>query len=240
MNRLVLLLVAASIFSCKSKPVCNDWFELNLKNKPKSIVEVEMFSLMEMYSKDKKMSLDSSLSIWTSKQEISFNKKGRINEKTVRERGEKAETTYLYKYEKKNKIKYVVEVTENSADRALQWEEFIVRDPKTCSSMRIVNYPVIDTTYFKRDDSNREVEEMKLLYGAGSKSVVRHSYELNDNGDKIVEIVSKKLEFEDGTVSQSVDTMSFDYIYDFANNWIVRIQKEKDKIILITQRTIVY
>jgi len=230
----------ASIFSCKRKTVCNDWFEMNLKNKPKKIVEIETFSLMEMYSKDNKMSLDSSLSIWTAKREISFNKKGRISEMSQRERGEKTETTYFYKYQKKNKTMYAVEVSEKSAERALTWDEFIVRNPGTCSSMCIVNYPVIDTTYFERDLQNRVIEKKKLLYGAGSKSVIKYSYELNDNGDKIVEIVSRKLQFEDGTLSQSTDTMNYDYIYDFANNWIVRIQKENNNIILITQRTINY
>lgn len=213
---------------------------MNLKNKPKKIIEVETFSLMEMYSKDNKMSLDSSLRIWIAKYEISFNRKGRISQKSVKERGERAETTYMYKYQKKNKTMYEVEVSEKSSERALTWDEFIVRNPGTCSSMRIVNYPVIDTTYFERDMSNRVVEKRKLLYGAGSKSVIKHSYELNDNGDKKVEIVSRVLKFEDGTVSNSKDTMSYDYIYDFANNWIVRIQKERDKITLITQRTIMY
>lgn len=241
MKRLfVLLLVFVSVISCKKKQVCNDWFDMNLKNKPKKVVEIETFSLMEMYSKDKKISLDSSLRIWTAKKEISFNRKGRISEKSIRERGELHETTYIYKYQKRNKDRYAIEVSEKSSERALKWKEFVVRNPNSCSSMRIVNYPVIDTTYYERDLSNRVVEQRKLLYGLGSKSVIRNLYELNDNGDKIVEIVSSKLEFEDGTISQSEDTLSYDYIYDFADNWIVRIQKQKENIILITQRTIEY
>jgi hypothetical protein len=82
--------------------------------------------------------------------------------------------------------------------------------------------------------------QRKLLYGAGSKSEIKHSYELNDNGDKVVEIIYKVLEFEGGSLTESTDTLNFDYIYDYANNWIVKIQKQKDKIILITQRTIEY
>lgn len=241
MKRLILFLfVVVTVFSCKRKTLCNDWFDMNLKNKPKSIVEIETFSLMEMYSKDKEMSLDSSLSIWTAKYGISFNRKGRIIEKTVKERGEKSETTFLYKYHKKNKTKYVIEVSEKSAERALTWEESIVRNPETCATMRIVNYPVIDTTYFERDEDNRVIEKKRYLYGADSKSVIKHFYKLNTNGDKVIEIVSRKFEFEDGMVSESIDTLNYDYIYDFANNWIVRIQKEMDKIILITQRTIEY
>lgn len=213
---------------------------MNLKNKPKKIVEIETFSLMEMYSKDKKMSLDSSLRIWTAKREITFNKKGRITEMSQRERGEKYETTFLYNYKKVNKTTMSVEVSEKSEERALTWDEFIVKEPGSCSSMKIVNYPLIDTTYFERDMSDRVIEKRKLLYGAGSKSEIKHSYELNDNGDKVVEIIYKILAFEGGSLTESTDTLNFDYIYDYANNWIVKIQKQRDKIILITQRTIEY
>jgi hypothetical protein len=122
------------------------------------------------------------------------------------------------------------------------WREKRFLDNNGYLSSKIVDSSCPDTVIYKRDSKNRIVEKYRNWFCVDNGQRENTEYELNDNGDVILERSLKHgFAFFDSDESLSnISEIRYDYIYDANLNWVVKVAYQDDEILSITQRELKY
>jgi hypothetical protein len=220
----------------------NDWFDMNLKEKPKLVKEISIFPLDDFSNPELKIYLNSTINQMLFIDEFHFDSLGLILKEFHKDILDTIGHWIDYKTEKKV-IQYkdsiiLIGFFPNGQEA---WKEKRYLEKNEFLSSRIRDFPNIDTTLFERDKNNRVIKSYYHLIGTDSQAIILIDNKFDDNGDLILQ---KSLEKRFGimyrTPSINETVTAFSYIYDSFNNWIFKISMRDNKINMITQREIKY
>jgi hypothetical protein len=220
---------------CFGQNKYNDWFDLNLKGKPKSVKEVSLTSFTDFLTRELNASLHSNLEI----DEYYFDTLGLISKKFSKDYYET--NGYWLDYSKIDILNFQdsIILIDSVSDRHEDWRERKYLDKNQFLKRRVSEIPMFPQTFiYQRDEFNRIIEVDRDSYHIDSGVKIKTIYELNANGDIVceknhIEWFYKKSSFEDKITT-------YQYVYDTKNNWIIRISITDNGISKITQREIKY
>ena len=227
----ILFLTVISSFSGQVNKY-NDWFDFNLKGKPKQVTEVTIFSLTDNTSKEL---FDNSVNKVTTKDVYCFDSLGIIEKEFHKSILYLTGRWIINKYSSNNDS--IIEVSHG-------YHGYFTKKYLDHNKYLMSEIGEQDTTKFIRDLNHRVIK--KTIRGYYTDSGVNDTtlYEYNENGDVIIENEYQKHSFA-SFQSESPDTTihytyHYRYVYDAKINWIVKVCIANDSISTITQREIVY
>jgi len=215
----------------------NDSFDFNLKGNPKSIKEVSLFSMTDSIL----FNLHNDFTMLSSINEYKFDTSGNIIKEYSKWvfspsgswRDYSQKETFNYKdsvitlYHDKYSDKYEVR-------RYYDEQGYLIRKISTSSP---------DTIIYKRNLDHRIYQSYEHYIGTDSQQITTLSNEYNSNGDVQKQKRCDKrfgIMYIDSGPSIHETIYEYKYIYDSANNWIMKISFINDSISEITQRKINY
>ncbi len=237
-----LLLLVISVLCQGQINHYNDLFDLNLKEKPKSIKVISIFPLNDFTNPRNKIYLNSTVNEMLTIDEFHFDSKGLISKEYHKSiidtsgRWINSKTKKMIDY--KDSI-IVVGLFQNGQEA---WKEKRYLNKSEFLICKIYDFPNIDTLKIERDKNNRIIKSYRHNIGPDSQTIVKLTNKYNSNGDILIQIsYIKHFGFVYGN-SPSIreEVTDFKYIYDNKNNWIIRTAINDNKISEITQREILY
>ena len=248
-STLYFIVVLAISCSPQEQYVFNEWTHLNLKHKPKEILETYSFSPNSI------LSLPDSLQEWWLEQPIkeslsykliSFDTNGFISE----------EKYHDFEFESTNDSilgDIITElITRNDSIIIKQYSELLpencyeriyVLDKNGLPTKKIVtllNRPGIVESFI-RDNENRIVKIISKTYGIDTHGESTTKFALNSFADPVQEVkCGETIMYNYDEIVNYCDTVKYHYIYDNYNNWIMKTTISNEEISTIVQRTITY
>nr|WP_321408989.1 hypothetical protein [uncultured Carboxylicivirga sp.] len=217
----------------------NDWFEMNLKNKPVYVKEISIFSLTGMDSEQyRELFNNKKLRESTIINEYSFDSLGWIiNE-------------YCQVFSDLDSIR---KLTPKDMNRIPNGKDSIILDSDSFPmKMRhyfdndflikeVYEYPTLkgETTYI-RNLQKRIIEKRIDNIGVDSHIKIIEKYILNENNDIISSSEYKTFHHARDFNDTSLKTTKYQYLYDKHYNWILKLEFLNDTLNRITEREIKY
>ena len=238
MKHLLTIIFVITNLVCFGQNKYNDWFDLNLKGKPKSVKEVSLTSLTDFLTFELNASLNSNLDI----DEYYFDTLGLISKKFSKDCYET--TGYWLDYSKIDILNFQdsIILIDSVSDRHEEWRERKYLGKNQFLKRRVSEIPMCPKTIiYQRDKFNRITQVYSESYYIYAGLKIKTIYELNANGDIVSEKSHIERSFAPSDKSSSEDEITtYQYVYDTKNNWIIRISITDDTISKITQREIKY
>lgn len=238
---ITLLILSISLISYSQKNNYNDWFDFNLKAKPRSTKEITLLALTTYFKPDFSEYLNNSLKLNAFVDEYYFDTLGLISKEFHKT---PADTVGQWTdYSKMKLILYndSIILINYYSDRSETWREKRFLDINGYMRCKIVDSACPDTVVFKRDSNNRIIKKFRNWYCIDYGQKVNTEYELNENGDISLErVLNDSISCDNYGPSRNKDLLRYEYLYDTNLNWVIKLTYQDNEIILITQREIKY
>ena len=225
----ILSLTIILFSSCSTDDgVKNDLNEMNLNGKVKSIREYS-YEAVEKFGEISKGNRISEIS--GSDEYILFNDKGNNIERNIYNSDGNLDKKWTYKYDDKgNKIEVNGYNSDGSLDNKLT---FNYDDKGNSIEVNVYNSDgsLNEKRTYKYDDKGNKIEEN--WYNSDSSLYMKWTYEYNDRGN----MIEKNWYKSDGNLFSKT---TYKHEYDKKNNWIKRIEFEKEIPKYILEREIKY
>ncbi len=238
MKHLLTIIFVITNLMCFGQNKYNDWFDLNLKGKPKSVKEVSLTSLTDFVTRELNASLNSNLLI----EEYYFDTIGLISKKFSKSYN--GTTGYWLDYSKIDILNFQdsIILIDSVSNRHIEWRERKYLDKNGFLKRRFSEIPMFpETIIYQRDEFNRIIQVDSKSYHIDAGVKIKTINELNANGDIVSEKSHIERSFAHSDKSSIEDKITtYQYVYDTKNNWIIRISITDDSISKITQREIKY
>ena len=238
-HQLTILFAILTVLCFGQENKYNDWFDLNLKGKPKSIKEIKVLSLTLTTSKDQESYLDLPFNLMLIIDEFYFDTSGILSKEYHKDHLNKVGRWTNYKIEKISQNGDSIILSCFESNIKMKWREEIQLDSNNFIRSKIVEY---DTIRYERDYLNRITKSKRFLVGVDFPRKIEDEYEYNENGD--IKSEKRVIEYlvlntpEKPSISET--TTIFSYTYDSHKNWIVKISMSDNEVSYITQREIKY
>lgn len=214
----------------------NDWFEFNLKGKPKKIKDISIYSLSDTTF----LNLPCELKSCSVIDEFQFDSLGFIVRKRDKQYNFSLFTKWIdYSVSKAINYKDSIIAIYNLSGENIEIKRFYDQDGFLIKEI----FDKTDTSLFSRDLSHRIKTSYVHFYGTDFNIITIKNLEYNINGDIQQEKRSEKystINCEECQSSTKEYVYEYKYIYDPFKNWILKICFVNDKISMITQREIIY
>lgn len=243
MSKLITLgFMLISSLSFSQIGINDDYFDLNLKNKPKKVISISNFSFHDYFQDEYRYLLEYTLISQIQLHHMYFDSLGRISKEFFSDVMHPCGRWEIQNYN----------LTQYYNDSIVRFEKLpngtmILKEKRYLnklghSSEIIINNQLLkDTLTFVRGDDNRIKESYRKSYGIDTDQIIKTLYTRNEIGDIVVE---QSFEERDGALWKEPEILetitTYKYVYDDYNNWIIRITFENGEIQLITSRQIEY
>ena len=236
----IIILIAIVLGCSDSQLEYNDWFEMNLKNKPAMVKEVSIFSLTDMHSSEhREFFFKKSLQEFTVINAYHFDSLGWITSKY---------------YQSFTDLDSIGRWSKTDMRRVPNGLDFISLDSDSFPPSKtkyfykngflmkeVYDFPTLrGETVYIRNSKERVIEKRSNNSGVDSQSEVIEKYILNKNNDisSITEI--KNLHHAPDFKKIIKNETRYQYLYDENENWIIRLEYTNDTLNRITEREIKY
>lgn len=233
----------------------NDWFDMNLKGKPKKITNISTDSLSYFANKNhKKLKKERFSDI----EEYFFDNKGFISKECYKYSGLSNIICNDYAILKRKIDKDSIIFYNCLKNGGIEKKFKYILDGKGFLKSKIYySYAGGDSIQFTRDDKNRIIKSYNASHGVDSSFKEIKEFQYNDNNDVAFEKEEKESfigiffveEDENGKevasdykpdIYKNEYKTSYKYTYDKHNNWICKIALRDGKIKSVTYREIKY
>jgi hypothetical protein len=233
----------------------NDWFDMNLKGKPKKITNISTDSLSYFANKNhKKLKKERFSDI----EEYFFDNKGFIIKKCDNYFGPSKIKCYDYSALKRKDDKDTILFYNSLKNGGIEKKFKHILDDKGFLKSKIYYSDIGgDSIQFTRDDKNRIIKSYNASHGVDSSFKEIKEFQYNDNNDVVFEKEQSENNFgtlffeedENGKevvsdykpyINKNEYKTSYKYTYDKHNNWICKIALRDGKIKHVTYREIKY
>lgn len=236
---LFLYFALLSMFCLGQKNRYNDWFDMNLKGKPKSVKETTIFSLNFMTGQDSEELSGTPLSMALIVDEFYFDSLGLIS-KQYHKNFLQSNGQWTY-YRTEDYTRYqdsIILPCFNQKGQEL-WREKRYLDKNEFLSRKLIDY---DTTIYRRDSFNRIQTSHAYSVNIDNPILTDIENEYDTTHDvRIEKRRDENLIFRNKaapSVEESIST--YDYVYDSQHNWILKVCRGGGEISTITEREIKY
>jgi hypothetical protein len=237
MKTLFTLLFLITNFVSYGQNKYTDWFDLGLKENPKIVKEIEIFSLSDFLESNMALYYNSSLKSNVFVNEYYFDTRGLISK--------------LYQKDIIDTVGHWLDFSiahiEHYKDSIIikreagWWKEKRDLDKNEYLKSKIISSSGYDTIIYLRDGHNWIINEYRHFFSVDFGRITKTAYERNDKGDIIAEKRSAEsygVLFKEPYIEDNI--LHYQYVYDAKNNWIVRICIIDNEVSSITQRNIQY
>jgi hypothetical protein len=235
------LILLIPLISYGQKNNYSDWFDFNLKAKPKSTKEITLLALPTYFKPDFLEYLNNSLKLNAFVDEYYFDTLGLISKEF-----HKAPVDTMGQWTDYSKMKVIqykdsIILINYYSDNSEAWREKRFLDKDGYMRCKIVDSACPDTVMFKRDSNNRIIKKFRSWYCIDYGQKVNTEYALNENGDISLERqINDSISSDNYGPLNNKDLLRYEYIYDTNFNWVIKVTYQDNEIILITQREIKY
>jgi hypothetical protein len=238
-HQLTILFAILTISCFGQENRYNDWFDLNLKGKPKSIKEITVLSLTLTTSVGQEEYLDLPFNQMLIIGEFYFNPSGILIKEYHKDHFDNAGKWTNYKIERFSQKGDSIVLSCFESNSKMKWQEERQLDSNNFIRCRVVEY---DTIRYERDYLNRIIKSRRFLIGIDFPRKIEVEYEYNENGDikSTKEVIAYLALNTPEKPSIRETTTFFSYTYDFHKNWIVKVSMSDNEVSTITQREIKY
>lgn len=236
----ILFLLTFLLASGQSKRY-SDIFDFNLKGNPKSIKEISSFRFDDYLNPEYSSLFEKGINSLFSIDEYHFDSLGMLNKKYKREILDTSGYWVDYSSRRMSQYNDTIIILDYFESGSLNWKEKKILNDKGFLKKKIVEFPVVDTVIYKRDDANRIIECYSHSIGIDSQVIKIKNIQYNEK-----DCIKKEEEYIKcfGAMydepSIRTHTTDYQYSYDLNGNWIVRSTIQNNEITILTQRIICY
>lgn len=240
------ILIAISLMSIPllnygQKNNYNDWFDLNLKAKPRSTREITLLALTTYFKPDFSAYLNNSLKQNVFVDEYYFDTLGLISKEFHKYSLDTMGRWTDYSEMKLLQYKDSIILTKYYSDGVQAFREKRFLDNNGYIRCKIVDSDCPDTVIFKRDSNNRIVKKYTHWFCIDYGREDNTEYRLNDNADVILErSLNESIANDNEEPLNNITSTRYEYVYDTNLNWVVKVAFQNNEILSITQREIKY
>ena len=220
----------------------SDWKDLNLKDKPKSVIEARIFSQVSISDSSSKILFREPSILMIGRFEKYFDINGLIIKSFYKEKndsiGKWSDDNDIQRHIYKDSVIYESFYAPGIKSRT---EKYFLNKSGFPLVKIGIGFPCPDTIILYRNKKNQITKEYYegRSIDTWTRSVTQ--YELNSNGD----ILKASLHFLDshhggGDHENFVYVTEYKYIYDSNDNWIVKVTIGNNKVTSITERKFEY
>jgi hypothetical protein len=233
----------------------DDWFDMNLKGKPKKVTNIYTDSLSYFTNNNHKKLKKKPFSVIG---EYFFDNKGFIIKECDNYFGYSKIKCYDYRTLKRKVDKDTILFYSSLKNGGIEKKfKYILDDKGFLKSKIYYSYTGGDTIQFTRDDKNRIIKSYNVSHGVDSSFKKTNEFQYNDNNDVAFEKEQSENNFgilffeedENGkevasdykpSINKNEYKTSYKYTYDKHNNWICKIVLRDGKIKYVIYREIKY
>jgi hypothetical protein len=214
---------------------CNDWFDMNLKNRPKIVKELSLVSFDFFIDPKSSWYQNSSVKQMISIDEYHFDSLGFISKEFHKGISDTIGDWIEYKEYVKYNDSIVIKGYSTVGNHGSFKEKRLI-DKNGYLIGKII---LMDTIQYLRNSKKKIERRYEHLIGIDSPEEKETKFEYNDNGDIIKEISNEEILLPSDPKSAKSKTVTvYQYIYDSNCNWVIRLKIVDNEIVSITQREV--